>query len=286
MSEKEVLTFIAEHYDPNPQVLIKFLLKYYPESHEVEMKEIITGRKFLSLTKVADCNRHDFVLGGAVVILSRDLKLIDYGDKKTRLALSPGSEIAAVFLPPSALEMAHEVIGNIEQSGLTLLNLKAFHVPEREIENVAKLLQVAPAILSGNSNYCIYMEFRGLNAIAASAAAIGCCDILVAASSSDQVEAFRNQFLFTVHMPIARYKSVPESSCCVIKPHIIKSRLVGNVLRGIKQEGVEITAMQIFHMDRIQAAEFYDVYSGMKDFHSKFLTRVSFMIALSNILQN
>lgn len=278
MSEREVLTFIAEHFDPHPQVLKKFLLKYYPESHEVEMKEIRQERnlrKFLSLTKIAGCERHDFVLGGVVVIFARDLKLVDYGDNDTRLALSPGSEVGAIFLPPSASKMVDEVIGKIELSGLSLLNLKAFHLCAGDIENAAKALQVDPDILKGEtednkSSYCVYLEFRGLNAIAASAASIDCYDILVAASSSKQIEVFRNHFLFKLHKPIARYESMPESSCCVIKPHAVKSRLVGKIMRDIKKEGVEVTAMQVFHMDRTQATEFYEVYSGTKDFQSKF----------------
>jgi nucleoside-diphosphate kinase len=81
--------------------------------------------------------------------------------------------------------------------------------------------------------------------------------------------------LFKAHEPIARYEVAPESSCCVIKPHAIKSRVVGQILKDIKEGGFQITAMQVFHMDRSQATEFYEVYSGIKEYHSKYCRRIS-----------
>jgi hypothetical protein len=49
---ERVLGFLVEWFDPHPQILKKYLLKYYCETCEVEMKELSNGRKFLKKTKV------------------------------------------------------------------------------------------------------------------------------------------------------------------------------------------------------------------------------------------
>lgn len=280
---KHMLSFLADYFDPHPQVLKKFLLKYYPESHEVEMKEINTGRKFLSKTKLdGSLSLDDFFVGSVVVIFARDLKLVDYGDNETRSALSEMSEVGAIFIAPSFASMAETVIQDIEFKGMILSNLKTFRLDASDVTDAAKLHQGDPDVMCKNNgetdmNYCIYMEFRGKNAAAASTAIIESHGIkgLIAASSNAQLESFKRHFLFKAHEPIARYEVAPESSCCVIKPHAIKSRVVGQILKDIKEGGFQITAMQVFHMDRSQATEFYEVYSGIKEYHSKYCRRIS-----------
>jgi nucleoside-diphosphate kinase len=66
------LSFIAEWFDPHPQVVDRFLLKYYPKSQEVEMKDLKATRKFLKRTKIK-LPRDDFILDAVVVFFSRDL---------------------------------------------------------------------------------------------------------------------------------------------------------------------------------------------------------------------
>jgi len=274
----KMLSFIADYFDPHPQVLKKFLLKYYPETHEVEMKEISTGRRFLCRTKLdGSLSKSDFFVGGVVVIFARDLKLVDYGDNDTRSALSHNSEVGGIFIAPSCASMVETVIEEIEVKGLILSNLKTFRLDADDVTDAAKLLQVDPDVLRDESNgemnnldYCIYVEFRGKNAIAASTASSHGIKGLIAASSNAQLESFKRHFLFKAHEPIARYEFAPESSCCVVKPHAIKSRVVGQIMKDIKKGGFQITAMQVFHMDRTQATEFYEVYSGIKEYHSKF----------------
>jgi nucleoside-diphosphate kinase len=52
-------------------------------------------------------------------------------------------------------------------------------------------------------------------------------------------------------------------SLCIIKPHIIKNGQAGQALDMILQAGFEISAAEMFYLNRPQVEEFYDVYKGV-----------------------
>jgi len=52
-------------------------------------------------------------------------------------------------------------------------------------------------------------------------------------------------------------------TCAVIKPHAIQSGVAGQIIDIILEEGFEISAMQMFHLDRPTAEEFFEIYQGV-----------------------
>jgi len=52
-------------------------------------------------------------------------------------------------------------------------------------------------------------------------------------------------------------------TCCIIKPHIVMESKVGKVIDHILNEGFEISALQMFFLDRATAEEFFEVYRGV-----------------------
>mmetsp|Transcript_2963 Transcript_2963/g.5551 ORF Transcript_2963/g.5551 Transcript_2963/m.5551 type:complete len:199 (-) Transcript_2963:74-670(-) len=54
-----------------------------------------------------------------------------------------------------------------------------------------------------------------------------------------------------------------KCTCCVIKPHVLRSRSTGAVLqRIIDEERFEISAVGLYYLERTSAAEFLEVYKG------------------------
>ena len=49
-------------------------------------------------------------------------------------------------------------------------------------------------------------------------------------------------------------------TCAVIKPHAIQAGYAGQIIDTILSEGFEISAMQMFHLDRPTAEEFLEIY--------------------------
>ena len=107
---ERVFGFVAEWFDPHPQIVKKYLLKYYCETCEVEMKDISTNRKFLKKTKIPpSLKESDFFVGANILLLSRDLKLIDYADPVTRQLLEDVDERTVCVLSPSMYELMGDI---------------------------------------------------------------------------------------------------------------------------------------------------------------------------------
>ena len=60
-------------------------------------------------------------------------------------------------------------------------------------------------------------------------------------------------------------------SCLVIKPHAIKEGNAGKIIDIILTEGFEISSMQMFYIDKIQAEEFFQVYKGVLPEYSQMI---------------
>ena len=52
-------------------------------------------------------------------------------------------------------------------------------------------------------------------------------------------------------------------SCLIIKPHVIQMGLTGNIIDKILEEGFEISAMEMFYLNKPIAEEFFEVYRGV-----------------------
>lgn len=52
-------------------------------------------------------------------------------------------------------------------------------------------------------------------------------------------------------------------TCVVIKPHVVASGQAGDVINNILEEGFEISAMQMFNLDKPTAQEFLEIYRGV-----------------------
>ena len=49
----------------------------------------------------------------------------------------------------------------------------------------------------------------------------------------------------------------------IIKPHAIKEGCLGQIIDQILEEGFEISAMELFHLDLPTAEEYFEVYKGV-----------------------
>ena len=52
-------------------------------------------------------------------------------------------------------------------------------------------------------------------------------------------------------------------ACCIIKPHAVANGEAGKIIDIILEEGFEISAMEMFTLDKPTAEEFFEVYKGV-----------------------
>lgn len=85
-------------------------------------------------------------------------------------------------------------------------------------------------------------------------------------SDSTESAARESEFFFGGKFANRMMKTtavINNCTLCLIKPHILKSGLAGQVIDMILQAGFEISAAEIFYLSRPITEEFYDVYKGI-----------------------
>lgn len=70
-------------------------------------------------------------------------------------------------------------------------------------------------------------------------------------------------FFFGKESPMKTNALLNNCTLCIIKPHIVKNGLAGEVIQMILDEGFEISAMEMFHLDTPTVEEFLEVYKGV-----------------------
>ena len=115
---EQTLSFIVEWFDPHPQICKKYVLKLHCDTNDVEMRDIQTKRTFLSKTKLpSSLDKSDFFVGAIILLLSRDLKVIDYAYGATRTQLESVNERTVCVLSPSLYDQLRNVVSLIENDG-------------------------------------------------------------------------------------------------------------------------------------------------------------------------
>ena len=61
---------------------------------------------------------------------------------------------------------------------------------------------------------------------------------------------------------------------CMIKPHVVASGLAGKLVGTIMDEGFEISAMEMMHLKREDAEEFFDLYKGVAPDYASMIDQV------------
>jgi nucleoside-diphosphate kinase len=91
--------FVVEWFDPQPQMKKQFLLKYFVETHFVEMVDIKLKKMFLKKSACpAEIAPTDFFIGGSLLLYSRELTIVDYGDSFTRNKFAQSIQrVVAIF---------------------------------------------------------------------------------------------------------------------------------------------------------------------------------------------
>jgi nucleoside-diphosphate kinase len=233
------LCFIAEWFDPEPQVVRKFLFKFDDQNY-VEMKELNKGY-FLKRTNVRHISRRDLFVGATIHLLSRDLKLVNYGDDYTRKTLEEEMEKCVIVLNRHGGSEVEDTIAALESKQLTIVDMLS-------------------------TEKYVAIEVRGRNARAETNAlfesSAGSSSSLISWSQAlDDVENLRRKYLKDRTINLSKESYGEETTCCIIKPHAIRDRLVGLILKDLVSfHGCNYYRIQSFNLDRDCASEFFEVY--------------------------
>ena len=260
---------------PSPRSPEAVLVKYYVSSHEVEINDLTTGRKFLKRTRIPSASattQHDFRIGRHVLLFSRNMKLIEYGDEATEKLLEASSEETVVVVSSKVVNELGNVVELMEESaGLQVVMMKALRTAEGC--DAGKSLVNEEFVLDDSSDgFAVAIVLQGEGSIGKARRTMEEDERYDASSvycTASAVEAARVKDLLFNRSgsnddegKSIQTNNKEDCTCCVIKPHAIKSRKVGGILSSISKAGYVIADLGLFHLDGSAAREFLEVYNG------------------------
>ncbi|XP_076797633.1 nucleoside diphosphate kinase homolog 7 isoform X5 [Arvicanthis niloticus] len=291
VNQSERFAFIAEWYDPNASLLRRYELLFYPVDGSVEMHDVKNRRTFLKRTKYEDLRLEDLFIGNKVNVFSRQLVLIDYGDQYTARQLGSRKEKTLALIKPDAVSKAGEIIEMINKSGFTITKLRMMTLTRKEAADfhadhhsrpfyneLIQFLTSGPVIAMEILRDDAISEWKRLLGPANSGLArsdapgsiralFGTDGIRNAAHGPDTfASAAREMELFfpsSGGCGPANTAKFTNCTCCIIKPHAISEGMLGKILITIRDACFEMSAIQMFNMDRANVEEFYEVYKGV-----------------------
>ena len=198
------------------------------------------------------------------------MKLIEYGDEATKTLLAASSEETVVVVSSKVVnegELGNVVAMMEESAGLQVVMMKALRTAESGVA-IKSLGASEEFVLDDDSDgFAVAVVLQGEGSIGKARRTMGederydASSVYCTASAAEAARA--KELLFNRFEPRSpKDESKSKCTCCVIKPHAIKSRKVGGILRSIAAAGYVIADLGLFHLDGSAAREFLEVYNG------------------------
>lgn len=234
----------------------------------------------------------DFYIGAMVNILSRQMKIIDYGDQYTRSKFEAKNQRTFAMIKPDAVAYAGKIISRIEKEGFSIARIKYKQFTLAEVqnfygehkgkvfyENLTNFIKSGPVIgmeLIGEDTIAKWRELIGPTNVATAKssspnsirALYGTEGVRNAVHGSDAVESAKREIEIFFGEKDTQPAFLTENiSCVVIKPHVIKDKKVGEVLEVLldkaKNHNLKLAAFEMFNLEKLAAEEFLEVYKGV-----------------------
>lgn len=268
MSE-EKYRFIAEWYDPTIQSKRKFFLTFFPSDGSVDMYDIASKRLFLRRMKCESVTIHDLFIGSVINVLSRQLFIVDFGDKTTAEKFVREVEPALFIVNESGFGNLGKILSVLEKNDLAINRGKIVEKDEGGFSS-------SSLVESLQKRFAAF-ELRGQNALKIvrkllvpelpiekplSADLGGLSSDCTGPTKDSQVDAELKIFFppKESHCNTAVYSN---STCCIIKPHAVREKLVGRIIQDIIDGRFTIVALRVVSFNLSSASEFYEVYKGV-----------------------
>ncbi|KAJ8253058.1 hypothetical protein GJAV_G00208660 [Gymnothorax javanicus] len=299
---EERFAFLAEWYDPSASLMRRYQLLFYPRDGSVEMFDMKNQRTFLRRTRYEDLKETDLFVGNRVNVFSRQLSLIDYGDQYTASKLGSKKERTLALIKPDAVTKVGEIIQMIYDKNLIITKAKMTQLSWKQAadfysEHQAKSFfnNLIQFVMSGPM---VAMEVMGDEAVSTWRKILGPTDSSLArkdapsslraqfgtdgtknaAHGSDSLASAARELEFffpsTAGGGPAGTAKCTDCTCCIIKPHAVTEGLTGKILSSVTQAGFEISALQMFNLDRANAEEFLEVYKGVVDEYTSMVSEL------------
>ncbi|XP_026759040.2 nucleoside diphosphate kinase 7-like [Galleria mellonella] len=287
---KDKYSFIGEWYDNQASLIRRFNVFYYPTDDTIEMYDLKNRKTFVRRVKINGITLENFYIGCTLYILGRLIKIVDFACEDTKKKLQKDMQVTFAMIKPVPTNVAGKILTHFYDHGLRVTKMKKTRLTADDI-NIIYSTQVTdstfPFLLDFLTGQLVYgLELVGKDAVTVCINIFGDNDPMKAAPgtiralygtdpvrncihvSSNPETAIKDIEYFFPPPPLRSVRlrlTATLSNCtlCIVKPHAIREGKLGIALEIIDEAGFDITALNMFIVENINAAEFYEVYKGI-----------------------
>lgn len=236
-----VYCFVCEWFDVQSEMTKQFLLTYYNVDNTLELFDMKLARPFLKRCSYPSIELSDLRVGNQISVYARQLKILSYGDEFTQEKLGTSNPKHTVIIKPNAFARAGQIMDLIYGKGNTISAVKMQRLTAAEASNYDASLASGP---------CVAMLVEGPRV----QEELGFLADQVYVSKGEQSSLFKKG---------ATTATMQNCTVCVIKPTAIRTGKAGKIIDMIQQNKFNVTALELFNLDRVAVQEFYEVYRGV-----------------------
>ena len=162
------------------------------------------------------------------------------------------------------------IISRVEKE-MSFVRMKSLQLSELVASQLVSLLELNPrsnAVLT--RGVCLLAVFQAENGCEIMKKELGnMTGVIVTTNGSHTTD------LLSLLLPLKTTSTLDCCTCCVIKPHSVKSKSVGGILDIIIKQGYEVSAVDSFQFDKRASEEFLEVYKGVVPEYSDHVVQLS-----------
>lgn len=241
LSQGEVLAFTVTYHDKKESGRwINYIVKYYAESDSIEMIEEKNRKLFLKKCKrPASMSTKDLHVNGKITIHGRAMTISAYQDAFTESRCQARREEAFIVTEMGA--GLGDVFDAIDRNDMQIKRVNAVYEGNTPVV----------AISAVGPNATNTLERDGVRT----------------SDTTDRNAYFNGSKTFA--------GTLNSSTCVIIQPSAVAADQTGGIIRMILSQGYEISAMGMFELNQVQAAEFLEVYKDVVPFYNDKVSELS-----------
>jgi len=258
-------SFQAEWLEDASGLVRRYVLTFFESDNSVQMShhpDSDAHGLFLKRKPIPSIQKQHLYLGAKITFLGRTIKLIDFADESTRRALGGAMEKTFMVIKPCAYQNMGKIFAEVRDLGFTFSNVKMVKLTR---ENATALFECSAHDADYlSSDVVVAVEMVGDNAVEKFQNA---CQSLNAKYSQDGKSALHASSDpardIKVLASFDQASTALFSNCTlgIIRPSAMGN--MGEIIDDILKNNFEISAMQQFSLEMVEAKKFLEVYSGV-----------------------
>lgn len=286
----ERYAFTTEWYDPNAALVRRYQFLFYPTDNTCEMVDLKNRRLFLKRSKCNHVSLRDLFIGSIINIHSRQLSITEFGDEFTAKKLRSKKEKTFGLVKPDCISKIGDILDRVVSENLVMCQAKMVQLSVKDAREFYAEHKDKPffdgLVIFMTEGPVLAFQIMGENAVVRWREVLGPTDSSVArreapsslraqfgtdktrnaCHGSDSAESAEREASFFFGSPKRVLKNTASYAGCtlgIIKPHAVSEGLYGKIIKEIGSSGLQVTALQLFCLEKANAEEFYEVYKGV-----------------------